>query len=353
MFDFIVVGAGLAGISFANFLEKYEKSFCIVSNHSQIASLVAGGIYNPVVLKRFTPTWKANEQMKLLHSFYDEIETKINAKIKIEIPILRKLISVEEQNNWFHASDKQVLSAYLSPNIIASINSYIAAPFGLGKVLQTGRLDMKTYLQESINRWQNEGVFYHRTFDYNQLKVEENVICYQTVLAKNIVFCEGYGVTKNPFFNYLPMKPCKGETLTFYAPDLQLDEIVKSDGVILPMGDGIYKIGSTYQWDDLTDTITEKSRAELIEKLEKLISCNYEITEQEAAVRPTVADRRPLVGKHPDYANMWILNGLGTRGVMNAPFAAQSLYKAVYESVPIDKEMDVARYDKYKNKIKN
>lgn len=353
MFDFIIVGAGLAGVSFANFLEKYQKSFCVISDHSQIASLVAGGVYNPVVLKRFTPVWKADEQMALLHSFYGEIQTKINQKIKIEIPILRKFTSIEEQNDWFHASDKQTLSAYLSSNIIENNFLQIAAPFGFGKVLQTGRLDVKTYLQENTKRWQNEGVFHHRTFDYSQLKVEEDTIYYQNVSAKNIVFCEGYGITKNPFFNYLPMKPCKGETLTFYAPDLQLDKIIKSDGVILPMGEGFYKIGATYQWDDLTDTITEKARITLIEKLEKLISCSYEITEQEAAVRPTVSDRRPLVGKHPDYANVWILNGLGTRGVMNAPFAAQKLYELIYESTPIDKEMDVARYDKYKNSIQH
>ncbi len=39
MFDFIVVGAGLAGISFANFLEKYQKSFCIISNFCAINSV--------------------------------------------------------------------------------------------------------------------------------------------------------------------------------------------------------------------------------------------------------------------------------------------------------------------------
>lgn len=348
MFDFIVVGAGLAGVSFCNVLEKNDKSFCLISDNSQIASLVAGGVYNPVVLKRFTPVWKANEQMSLLSSFYGEIERKINRKINISIPILRKFTSVEEQNNWFCASDKDVLSAYLSPEIISENNKCIQAPFGFGKVLNTGRLDVKTYLQECTKRWKDESVFHQRRFDYQELEINSNKVSYQGVSARNLVFCEGYGVVQNPFFNYLPMKPCKGETLTFYAPDLQLDEIVKSDGVILPIGDDFYKIGATYEWNDLSDTITEKAKNELLEKLNKLISCKYEITEQEASVRPTVSDRRPLVGKHPDYQNIWILNGLGTRGVMNAPFVAKKLYEMVYENKPIDKEMNVERYKKYK-----
>ncbi|MDO4782433.1 MAG: FAD-dependent oxidoreductase, partial [Capnocytophaga felis] len=84
MFDFIVVGAGLAGVSFCNVLEQNGKSFCLISDNSQIASLVAGGVYNPVVLKRFTSVWKAQEQMRILHSFYNEIEEKIHKKIDIK-----------------------------------------------------------------------------------------------------------------------------------------------------------------------------------------------------------------------------------------------------------------------------
>ena len=49
MFDFIIVGAGLAGVSFAHLLEQHGKSFCLLSDRSQVASLIAGGVYNPVV----------------------------------------------------------------------------------------------------------------------------------------------------------------------------------------------------------------------------------------------------------------------------------------------------------------
>lgn len=347
MFDFIIVGAGLAGVSFAHMLENENKTFCIINNHSQLASLVAAGVYNPVVLKRFTPIWKADEQVDLLHNFYDQMEQKLSKKIRIEQSILRKFNSIEEQNNWFHASDKPILSRYLNPSILPENNTHIKAPFGFGKVQYTGRLDVKTYLTESINRWRDENIYHHRNFFYEDLHIEDDVIYYQTISARHIVFCEGYGVLKNPFFQYLPMKPCKGETLTFYAPDLDLNEILKGDGVIIPMGEGVYKIGATYEWDDLSDTITEKGRKELVDKLRKLISCSYEIIEQEASVRPTVSDRRPLVGKHPKYDNMWILNGLGTRGVMNAPYVAKALYQTVFEQTELLKEMDVVRYRKF------
>lgn len=349
MYDFIIVGAGLAGVSFASILERYNRSFCIISDNSQIASLVAGGVYNPLVLKRFTSVWKSKEQMDTLYLFYTAVEEKLSKKLLIHKDILRKFSSIEEQNNWFSASDKPLLSAYMSTEMVPEFNDSIPAPFGFGKVVKTGRLAVKEYLEESIKLWKEQGVFHQRRFNYDDLKIQQKCIDYQGVTAKNIVFCEGYGVIKNPLFNYLPLKPCKGETLTFYAPNLKLFDIIKGDGVILPLENDFYKIGATYQWDDLSDTITEEAKMELISKLEKLITCPYEIVEQEASVRPTVIDRRPLVGYHPNYQNVWILNGLGTRGVMNAPFVANVLYDAVYQGVTIDKEMDIKRFQKYNN----
>ena len=36
------------------------------------------------------------------------------------------------------------------------------------------------------------------------LEISSNGIKYKGVSAKTIVFCEGFGVLQNPFFNYLP-----------------------------------------------------------------------------------------------------------------------------------------------------
>ena len=105
-------------------------------------------------------------------------------------------------------------------------------------------------------------------------------------------------------------------------------------------------MGATYDPEDLTDTITEGARTELLEKLRKMVRCSFEIISHQAALRPTVADRRPLIGSHPLYPHLWVLNGLGTRGVLNAPFCAKILYEAVYEEKEIPKEMNIARFAK-------
>ena len=71
--DYIVIGIGLAGISFCEQLRVNKKTFVVFDNASQQSSSVAGGLYNPVVLKRFTIAWKAKEEMAKSLLFYKEL----------------------------------------------------------------------------------------------------------------------------------------------------------------------------------------------------------------------------------------------------------------------------------------
>ena len=59
----------------------------------------------------------------------------------LKLPILRKFFSVEEQNNWFAASDKVNLAPFLSTQLISKKYESIDSPFGYGEVLQTGYVD--------------------------------------------------------------------------------------------------------------------------------------------------------------------------------------------------------------------
>ena len=61
-------------------------------------------------------------------------------------------------------------------------------------------------------------------------------------------------------------------------------------------------------------------------------------------VRPTVKDRRPLIGTHPTYKNLHILNGLGTRGVMLAPAMALDLFDCIEKGKSLDKSIDIKRF---------
>lgn len=342
--DFIIVGCGLAGISFCEQLRAHNKSFVVFDNKSQQSSTVAGGLYNPVVLKRFTPVWKSKEQLQMALQMYRHLETEFKVPLDYKIPVYRKFSSLEEQNDWFTASDKPLLSEWLSTNLIKNTNTYIKAPFGFGEVLQTGRIDIKCLMETYKTYLLKNNLLYEDEFKYNTLQVNDETIGYESIRSKYIVFSEGFGVHKNPFFESLPLVPTKGELLTIYAPDLKIDFVLKGPVFLIPLGDDLFIVGATYDWSDTSNSVTDKGKEELLGKLKTLISCSFKVVDQVAGIRPTVKDRRPLVGQHNIHKNMFVLNGLGTRGVMIGPYVARQLFNFIESGTPLETEIDIARF---------
>lgn len=343
--DYIIIGCGIAGISFCEQLKKNHKTFMVFDDNSQKSSSVAGGLYNPVVLKRFTPVWKSKEQLHIALNLYHQLEAEFNIKLDYKIPVYRKFASLEEQNDWFAASDKLILSEYLYSNIIKNDNAHIDAPYGFGEVKGTGRIDVTRLQRIYKENLLKQSILRETPMDYKSLDLDEKHIYYGDIKAKRIVFSEGFGIKQNPFFNYLPLVPAKGELLTIYAPDLNIRYVLKSAVFLIPLGEHLYIVGATYEWKDLTQEITNSAKSELLAKLKKIIHCPFEVINQVAGIRPTVKDRRPLVGLHPQHKNLYVLNGLGTRGVMIGPYIAEQLYNFIECQQPLDPEINIKRFE--------
>lgn len=341
--DYIIVGCGLAGIHFCEQLLANNKTFVVLDNKSQHSSVVAGGLYNPVVLKRFTSVWKSQEQLELALPIYKKLEKDLKVTLDYSTPVYRRFTSVQEQNEWFTASDKPELSEYLSTQIIKNDNEAIDATFGFGKVLGTGRIDTKLLIESYKKQLLERNQLLEDTFNYEALIIEDTMQ-YKDITAKHIVFAEGFGVKKNPFFIDLPLKEVKGELVTIHAPDLKIDFVLKSSVFLIPIGNDLYTVGATYDWKDKTNNITEEAKESLLKKLKTFLKCDFEVVNQVAGIRPTVTDRRPLVGQHGIHENMYVLNGLGTRGVMIAPYVAKQLFNRIENNIALENEIDIARF---------
>ncbi|KJD32187.1 FAD-dependent oxidoreductase [Tamlana nanhaiensis] len=342
--DYIIVGSGIAGVSFCEQLKANNKTFVVFDDASQKSSVVAGGLYNPVVLRRFTSVWKSKEQLDLALPMYAKIEKRLQIKLDYKLPVYRKFASTEEQNDWFTASDKPLLAPFLSTKLVKNTNETIKAPFGFGEVLHSGKVDVKTLIDAYKEDLFKEDLFFEEAFNYEAIQFIDSKINYKQITANHIVFAEGYGLKSNPFFNYLPLVGTKGELVTIYAPKINIDFVLKSGVFLIPLGDHLYTVGATYEWKDTSYSTTEKAKLELTEKLKKLINCEYKVVNQVAGMRPTVIDRRPLVGTHHKHKNLHVLNGLGTRGVMIGPYAAKQLYNFIENQEALNTEINIARF---------
>ena len=352
--DYIVVGLGVAGISFCEELENNHKSFIAFDNNKVTSTKVAAGVINPVVLKRFTPVWNAKLHVSSSILFYKQLSKKINHRLIKEISIFRLFKSVAEQNNWMVASDKKELEEFLEPKIIPNNYAHINAPFGFGKVNSTGKIDTIALIEKYKKYLQLENKYHNNTFDYSLLTFQNQQVIYKNIVSKNIVFCEGAAVTKNPFFlkvaqhtKPVVLIPNKGEYLTIKSNDLKLDAMLKSSLFIIPLGNDFYKIGATYDRDDVSVQVTTQARDELVLKLKEIITCDFEVVDQVAGIRPTTRDRRPFLGSLTENQQLFFFNGLGTRGITAAPSLAKVLFNFTEKSIEIPKEINIRRIYKW------
>ncbi|MEW7290231.1 NAD(P)/FAD-dependent oxidoreductase [Aquimarina sp. 2304DJ70-9] len=346
MLDYIIVGFGLSGLSFVEHLDNNSNSYIVFENYSHKSSRVAGGLYNPVVLKRFTAAWQSLEQLHKAVPFYKSIEAKLQEQLVFELPIYRRFNSIEEQNTWFEACDKPILDQFLSSELIENRNPALEIPYRYGAVKKTGKIAIEKMLSSYLQYIDKKKGLVNESFEHDKISIKNTHIEYKGIKAKNIVFAEGFGLKDNPFFNYLPLVGNKGEYIIIKSIDLKLKEAVKSSIFIIPLGNDLYKVGATYNNQDKSSQTTSAAKVELKEKLERFLKVEYEIIDQVAGIRPTVRDRRPLVGTHPSYQNVHILNGLGSRGILIGPSVSENLYYHIQNDTPLDEEIDIKRFEK-------
>jgi len=346
-FDYIIVGQGLAGTILCFRLRQLGKTVCVIDKYREVtSSKVARGAYNPMVLKRFTPCWKVEEQLKPLYTFINDFESHYNTQIHQPLKLWRKFQSVQEQNLWMEKSARRRLASYMNPVFIKNPHNDLNADFGFGEVNHSGRVvlsKMISILRDDLLRTSS---ILDEDFDFKTLVVKSDKIEYKSVYADKIVFCEGHRLSENPYFNYLPLMRTKGELITVKLKDLNVSELIKSNISILPLGDDLYKVGATFNWDDKDEVCTKEAKNELLGKLKSLVNLEPQIIKHEAGLRPTVKDRRALLGAHPKHDNMYVFNGLGTRGLLISPFLCLQLVGFMEDKLSLDIEVDIKRYEK-------
>lgn len=346
--DFLLVGQGIAGSVMGLSLINAGYSVIII-NHPSLSSSsrIAGGIWNPIVFKRLTKSWMADELVPELIFFYGYWENIFKKSLICKREIIKPFTEEQEKNLWLKKSnDNESKNNFLDKNTYEKyqldenyqIKSY-------SKVLQAGSLDVIKFLEQTKNFLIENQTYIEDEFDYNQLNILTSGVHYKNMSASNIMFCEGHLISKNPYFNWIPMKPAKGETLTIESRYIHLSNDIFNKGFfIMPLGNHLFKIGATYSWDELNDSPTEEAKQELIQKLNAVITTPYKIISHEAGVRPSVIDRRPVVGTHPVYKNVFIFNGMGTKAVMIAPYFAKQLVNAIKNNSSINKEVSPERF---------
>jgi glycine/D-amino acid oxidase-like deaminating enzyme len=346
--DYLIVGQGVAGTLLAHFLQSQACRVHVIDEYSEhAASQVAAGIINPITGRRYVKSWRVDELIPFALQTYRELEAKLGIQIFHERNIIRTLFNSREENDWLARTAQPGYEDYmLDQAVLDEYATHTLLAYSYGEVTQSGQTDLRKLTHAFREQLKQQGALTESAMVYDDLKVEADQVVYGDLQARRLVFCEGAQGASNPFFSYLPFGGAKGEVLLVRIPDVDFEKILKHRVFIVPLAEkDHYWIGSTYGWKYDDARPTEKGRSYLEERLRDVLQTPFEVLHHRSAIRPTVKDRRPFLGQHPEMKPLYLFNGLGTKGASLGPFWARHMVDFLEKGQALDTQVDITRFE--------
>ncbi|MCC5916829.1 MAG: FAD-dependent oxidoreductase [Cryomorphaceae bacterium] len=343
MKEVLILGQGIAGTVLSATLQKKGINVTIIDSPSKSkASQIASGLYNPIVLKRMKLVHFAEEMMRDLHGFYEDLENILEVNFFHPSPIHRIFHDVAEQNDWFAKSDHPDWKSYLG-DIVNGIGE-IKSPHGMGIVNQTGWVNTR----KMLNAFRTKNKVIEQIVEAKSLVNPDGNIIFDGKVFDALVFAEGWLAAKeNVFYPVDVFRPSKGELLEIkISPKKAGQSVLHFKHFLIPVENDVYKTGATYVHGQFDETTTPESAKELMNALRKIFPRDVEITvlNQMAGVRAATKDRRPLIGKHPEYSKVFFMNGLGSRSILMSPYLSNCLVQCMLYGSEIPPSLDINRF---------
>ncbi|MFN7119421.1 MAG: FAD-dependent oxidoreductase, partial [Saprospiraceae bacterium] len=286
------------------------------------------------------------ELLPFAEQTYHELEKLLQISIYHSRNVIRTFANVKEENDWLAHSAQPGYEKYVANR--ADIGNYkhkTTPAFGYGEVQYGAQVNLPLLMSEYHNFLIINKQILEEVFDYEQLIIGKSSIRYKNITADKIIFCEGAKAKANPYFNYLPFHGDKGEALIVRIPEAGFEKMLKQQIFIVPLGnDDLYWVGSTYNPRYTDELPSESGKSYLLQHLQHLLKIPFEVLDHVAAVRPTVRDRRPFLGLHPQFPQLGIFNGLGTKGASLGPFFAHHFMQFLLGLHPLDDSVDIRRF---------
>lgn len=341
--DVLIIGQGLAGSLLAWELIQREMRVVVLDNGCPNASQVAAGLINPVTGQRLVKSSDIDELLPVAMQCYRQLSEAFRQRFFVALPMLRILKNVRERRAAEQRLSQQDYQAFLS--VCSAEVGALQVPHGVLLQAQTGYLKTGLLLSQLRKFLMANASYRQNQVDYNDIVLHPR-LSWQDLLPRHIVFCEGYQALHNPWFGGLPFQPAKGEILTCSSTVQCPEQIINFGHWLIPIDAQRFKLGATYQPGQTDTQPTELARQTLLDGVSAVMPDlkPIEVTTQQAGVRPATLDKQPLIGSHPQYANLHIFNGFGSKGSLAIPRYAQQFAAALQQRGLISAPINVQRY---------
>ncbi len=346
-FDTCIIGQGLAGTALAWELHRQGQRVAVVEHLEQSSSSrIAAGLITPITGKRFVKSWRFDQFWKAAVTFYREIETMTDSSFFHQQNSIRLFTSEDERELLIQKS----ITSF--PELVdiqdqPANKIHFDTTYGGFEMTHAARLDIPRYLDASRNFFSREATFFESEINpETDLQVEEEALLIPKLelSTSRVIFCQGFAGSQNHWFQTVPFDAVKGEILTIRIPGLNESKVMHRGIWLTAIGNDIYRVGATYDRDNLDMKPTIAGKDELCDRLSKFVRLPFEVIDQQAAVRPVIVGRKPIIGFHPDLPQIGFFNGLGSKGSLQSPWFAQLFAKAITQKMEVPPEFDVAQY---------
>lgn len=341
-----IVGQGLAGSMLACELFMKGIDFRIYNPAGSMnASNAAGGLFYPLAARKMREIDNLTLLYPIMEKQFRAIEKMLGESFLKRVDSA-KLFAPSEIESWIEARNT-TLSAHISDIKNDFSAAGIRTGFAAAIIANSGYVELSRYTRVLAKFLLQKNWLIEAPIDLHAIKPQKNGIkVTEELTARHLVFCQGPGHQGNPWFPGVKIGQNKGELIDIYAPGLESRYILRGEGIfILPLGEGRFRAGATFSHHALDWQPTAEGLAELTQKLDRLLSLKYEVTGHWAGIRPTTLNRQPVLGQHHEHKGLYIFNGLGSRGVLQAPYYAQQLVKSMASGKPEwSKSIDAARF---------
>lgn len=251
---------------------------------------------------------------------YRELAIKLGQSYLFPKTIRRALVDIKDENTWLSKSGLEGYKDFFGPKLTKDETGAFFGNHSYGETIQAHQLLMSQLCTDYRDLFNSD--ILDEEFDFDLLEIG-NQIVYKDYKAQGIIFCQGWRVTKNPYFKNLPFDPAKGEMLICKIPGLNLSFFMKQKLFFIPVGDELYWIGSTYDWNANDELPTAEKKVKLKSIIDEVLNLPYTVVDHKAGIRPTNKYRKPILGRHETVDHVFLFNGLGTKGASLGPYWAK------------------------------
>lgn len=336
-FETLIVGQGLAGSLLAFRLIRAGQNVLVIDNDlHRSATRVAAGIINPITGHRWNLTDRFFDYLPVAKTVYTELGEALAYDFMQPTEQIRLVKNAGQADYMQRRLRESGYASIITPLETQQIQNQ---GFGCANISQTYRVDAQQLLKR-IQQWLlAQDSLIKEPFDYDSLAATNQAgFTYKTYAFNSIVFCEGIQAQANPWLSTLPFKPAKGSILDIqlHAP---LKPMLNWGQWILPTDGGYAKLGSTYEWNELSDIVLERSQQQLIDNSKKFTNIEFSVVNHRVGIRPSTRQRSPFVGELSSLNNAFCLNGLGSKGCLLAPYYVEQLAQLMIRKKPVATEL--------------